>query len=225
MVFVGSIDEPVVTDSDEHHLAKVLRLRLGEPMVVCDGRGAWRSAEFGRFDGSLGEIRRADPPSVRLRIGFALIKGDRPELVVQKLTELGIDSIMPFSSDHGVVRMDRARIDKHHARLTRVAREAAMQCRRTVLPTVTASEPLADLVEGADDLSSWYLADIAAPPLADSLALPIAGDVTVLIGPEGGWSAAERSLGITPVGLPGHVLRAETASIAAATLLAARRSV
>lgn len=224
MVFVDSLDEPVLTDVDEHHLAKVLRLRVGAPMVVCDGQGAWRSTEFGRLGDALGVVQHAVFNRTRLRIGFALIKGDRPELVVQKLTELGIDAIMPFSSDHGVVRLDAARSDKHHVRMVRVAREAAMQCRRATLPIVSAPQPLARMVERADDLSTWCLADIGAPMLDRVLTSAEPAEVTVLVGPEGGWSSAERSLGIRAVGLPGHVLRAETASIAAATLLAAWRS-
>jgi 16S rRNA (uracil1498-N3)-methyltransferase len=153
-----------------------------------------------------------EPSTPRLAVGFALVKGDKPELIVQKLTELGIDRIVPFRAERSVVRWDDARADKAVARLRLVARAAAMQCHRPDLPTVAEVSRLADLTGGA----GVALADRAGEP--PSLEHP-----TLLVGPEGGWSAAELALPVPRVRLGGHVLRAETAAVAAGVVLTALR--
>lgn len=213
-VFVDDVDAPVLAEPDRHHLERVVRVRRGDPVVVSDGRGHWRDgvlASGGAVD-LAGDAREVPRPSPPITIAFALTKGERPELAVQKLTELGVDRIVPFASDRSVVRWDRGRADTHVARLRRVAREAAMQCRRAWLPVL-------DDVARFDAVSSLpgaALADVGgAPP---SLERP-----TILIGPEGGWSDEERDRGIPAVGLGNHVLRAETAAITAASLLGALR--
>ena len=137
-------------------------------------------------------------------MGFALVKGDKPELVVQKLTELGIDRIVPFRAERSVVRWDEARAAKAAARLRQVARSAAAQCHRPWLPEVAAVADLADLL-AADGVA---MADRGAGPLR-------LARTTVLVGPEGGWAAEEVPAGVPRVGLGPHVLRAETAAIAA----------
>lgn len=141
-----------------------------------------------------------------------MIKGGRPELVVQKLVELGIDDLRPFAAERSVVRWDDAKAAKNHERLERVAREAVMQCRRVWLPIV---HPVVDF------------ASVAALPDASRAdrggAAPTLATPTILVGPEGGWSDAERAADLPVVGLSNGVLRAETAAITAGVLLAARR--
>ena len=139
---------------------------------------------------------------------MALAKGSKPELVVQKATELGVDHIVVFVAERSIPRWDDHRTAKQLDRLRRVAREASMQCRRVRIPEVDA---LLGVVE-ARSLPGAHLADLGAPPYS--------GQTTVLIGPEGGWTDAEREE-LPAVGLGPHVLRAETAAIAAATLMAA----
>jgi 16S rRNA (uracil1498-N3)-methyltransferase len=156
---------------------------------------------------------REDPPDPPVTVAFALTKGERPELAVQKLTELGADVIVPFSAERSVVRWDDRRAAGNVERLRRVAREAAMQCRRAWLPDV---EDLTDFA----GVAAWPGAALAdaggAPPSLDR--------PTILVGPEGGWTDAERECGLPTVGLGRHVLRAETAAMAAATLLGALRA-
>jgi len=212
--FVADLDAPVVDAEDRHHLQRVLRLRPGQVVSVADGSGAWRPCAW-RADGSLepsGEVVVEPAPAPALTVGFALTKGAKPEWVVQKLTELGVDRIVAFPAERSVVRWDGAAAGRHAARWRTVARQAAMQSRRARLPEVVGVVAFADLVGDG--------AALAAPgggPI--SLARP-----TVLIGPEGGWSAAELACGLPQVDLGPTVLRAETAALAAATLLAALRS-
>jgi 16S rRNA (uracil1498-N3)-methyltransferase len=148
-------------------------------------------------------------------VGFALVKGDRPELVVQKLTELGIDRIVPFVADRSVVRWDTERSRRHVERLRKVARGAAMQSRRCRLPDVADLVRFSDLV--ANDRGAVALAEREGQ--RPSLLFR-----TVLIGPEGGWSPAELALSVPTVALGDQVLRAETAAITAAGVLTALRS-
>ena len=214
-VFVADVAAPVLDDEDRHHLERVLRVRVGEEVTVADGRGGWRVCRFA--NGGLLEPTSAVEERVRempsVTIAFAVTKSDKPEIVVQKLTELGVDRIVPFTAGRSVARWDGERAERHLARLRKVAREASMQSRRAHLPTV---EDLVDFATVAA-LAGAVLADAGgAPPSLDH---PV-----VLIGPEGGWTDEERGLGLPAVALGGQILRSETAAIAAGTVLTALRS-
>jgi 16S rRNA (uracil1498-N3)-methyltransferase len=213
--FVDDLDRPRLSADDHHHLARVVRLAPGDRVTVGDGAGRWRAARMGRGPDldAVGEIVVDPRPTPSLTVAFALVKGQRPELTVQKLTEIGIDRVIPFVAERSVVRWDEAKAGKQARRLTDIARQAAMQCRRTWLPQVEAVGAFADVV----GLPGAALADIAGD--GPSLDRP-----TVLVGPEGGWSAAERAVGLPRLRLGAHVLRAETAAMTAGALLAALRA-
>ena len=152
-------------------------------------------------------------PVPNVTVAFALVKGQKPELVVQKLTELGVDSIVPYLAERSVVRWDVDRAATNRKRLIRVAREAAMQSRRCWLPDIAAVATFA----GVAALPEAVMADRGGAPLTLATS-------TVLVGPEGGWSAGERQTGLPAVGLSEHVLRAETAAIAAGVALCGLRA-
>jgi 16S rRNA (uracil1498-N3)-methyltransferase len=215
LVFVDDLERPTLAPGDHHHLERVLRVRPDDVVTSSDGRGGHRPCRFGPGGHleAVGPVDQDPAPAPAITVCFAVPKGERPELVVQKLTELGVDRIVPFIAAHSVVRWDEARAGRHIDRLRRVAREAAMQCHRTWLPAVddlrtfdeVASLPGAALAEGGGE-----------PP---SLRHPV-----VLIGPEGGWGLDELALGLPTISLGTHVLRAETAAIAAATALGLLRA-
>jgi len=159
----------------------------------------------------------ADPaPQPPVTIGFALVKGDRPELVVQKLTELGVDRILPLAAARSVVRWDPERAARGVARLAHVAREAAMQCRRSRLPEV------GDVVTVA--AAAAALREIGGLCEQGGTEVPSLRRPALLVGPEGGWDGAEEECGLPLVGLGDATLRAETAAIAAAVLICGLRS-
>ena len=229
MVFVADLSAPVVDDPDVRHLVDVLRLRPGELVIAADGAGRWVPCRIASGPPSRGS-RGADPtglllpdgptveePPVRpeITVAFAPTKGDRPEWVVQKLTELGVDRIVPLRTSRSVVRWDDERGTRAVERLRRVVRESAAQCRRARLPEVTGVCRL-DEVEGVAG-GSVHRADVGGT--APGLDRPV-----IAIGPEGGWDDAERGRFGDPVGLGATVLRAETAAVAAATLLCALRN-
>jgi 16S rRNA (uracil1498-N3)-methyltransferase len=207
---VDDLDAPALAPADRHHLERVRRLRAGDPLTVGDGVGGWRTCRFGGELEPTGAVQRATRPDPLLAVGFALVKGERPEWIVQKLTELGVDRIVPFTAERSVVRWDGDRARRHHERLVTIAREAAMQSGRLWLPQLDPPAPFeAVAVDGA------VLADRGGRP-------PSATDTFVLVGPEGGWSASERA-NRAMVGLGGPVLRADTAAVVAGALLVSLR--
>ena len=210
--FVDDLDAPGLSDEDRHHLERVLRLRPGAQITVSDGAGRWRLCRFAGGLEPLGDIVIEARPSPPITVAVALTKGERLDWAVQKLTELGVDGIVPLAAARSVVRWDDARAKHHLERLGRIARQAAMQSRRTWLPAV-------------DDLRPF--AEVAAFPGA-ALAEPGGGPPTlerplVLVGPEGGWAEEEAAAALPRVDLGPTVLRAETAAVAAAALLCALR--
>ena len=217
-VFVESLDALALSADDDHHLARALRLRPGERVSASDGRGNWRwcrwTADGLDADGHLQFEPRPSPP---LTVGFALVKGDRIiDWIVQKLTEIGIDSIVPVTTQRCVVRWDSRHAAENLQRMQRIARAAAMQSRRVWLPSVEPVAPLATVLarpgaRAADASGDWLP---AAPPLEVSL---------IVVGPEGGWEATERDGFVRPIRLGTQVLRTDTAAICAATLLQDRR--
>ena len=228
-VLVEDLAAPELGPEDAHHLGRVLRLRAGDEVCATDGRGGWRSARF--VDGGQlepdGKVHTEARPGPELTVAFAPVKGDRPELVVQKLTEVGVDRIVLLETARSVVRWDGDRAAKQMARLRRVAREACGQSRRLWLPEV-------GLGRGAPDgpvAPSSALSVLGAPGtvLAEPGGAPPGPGVTaVLVGPEGGWTAEELSAadgaGAGRCTLGPHVLRSETAAIVAGALMVTLRA-
>jgi 16S rRNA (uracil1498-N3)-methyltransferase len=211
-VIVVSLEDPVIDAEDAHHLARVLRLRDGQIVTATDGAGRWRACRFlrgGQLEAD-GPVVVTSPPQPALTVGFAPVKGERVEWAVQKLTELGVDRIVPLRAARSVVRWDGERADAAVARLRRVAREAVMQSRRVWVPTVT------DVAIPADVPDACLAEPGGAPP---SLARP-----AVLVGPEGGWAPEELAGAAATVSLGEQVLRSETAALAAAAIFGALRS-
>ena len=211
-VLVDDVDAPELSADDRHHLERVLRLRPNDALTVGDGAGRWRRCRLGAVIEPVGDPMTVPPPAREVAVGFAVLKGGRSETVVQKLTELGADRIVPMVADRSVVRWDEGTADRLAERWRRVAREAVMQCRRLWLPRVEPLRPFAEI-----DLQDAALAVPTGRTLDDD-------EDFVLVGPEGGWSDAELAAVPRHVGLGPHVLRAETAAIAAAAVLGARRS-
>ena len=214
-VFVDDLDGPRLHPDDRHHLAKVLRLRDGEVVSCSDGLGGWRLARWS--DGDLtvdstaadSKIHREPAPPYEIAVAFVPVKGERSEWAVQKLTELGVDRIVPLlPTRRAVVKWSGDRLGKQLERWQRVAREASMQSRRTRLPVV---EVFASL------------ADVCARPGA-AIADPDGGEPDgttrlIVVGPEGGFDPAELRADVPRVTLGDTILRAETATLVAATLL------
>jgi 16S rRNA (uracil1498-N3)-methyltransferase len=226
-VFVEDPAAPLLADEDAHHLGRVLRLRAGEEVVAADGRGRWARTTW--QDGVAlepvrgvpgvggdGTVQSERPAAPALTVAFAPVKGERPEWVVQKLTELGIDRIVPLLSERSVVRWSGPRGKTTVEKLRRVAREAAAQCRRVWLPEIT------DTVRFAELGSLGGEGEVVLAQLSGDR--PSLRQHVVAVGPEGGWSSDELSSGLPTVGFGLSVLRAETAAVTAGALLASLRT-
>lgn len=204
---VGDPAVPVLTREDEHHLRRVLRARDGEEVVVSDGRGAWA---FARVTATglerAGEVGR-DPAPAPTALYLTPLKGDRAEWAVAKATEVGVARVVPLVSGRVVARFTGETRAKTLARWRRVAAEAAGQCRRThdlVVdePVAVADVPADVAVCDFDGTGDW------------------SGVRAVAVGPEGGWAPGEWDDARRRLYLGPSVLRAETAAVLAASLVA-----
>ena len=211
-VFVDSLDNMQLGEDDLGHLSKSLRMRNGDPLTASDGNGSWRTATFAASGTLVGDGPTVTIPqrSTPLTVAFSLVKGTKPELVIQKLTELGIDRIVVLASDRSVVKWDEAKVLKARSRWERIIREAAMQSHQVRLPMVEAVLPALDWLARPD----VSIAHFDGVPLTSE-------HTSIAIGPEGGWSESEVAAASGQVTLGSTVLRAETAAIAAGTLLTA----
>jgi len=217
---------PARLDGPEgRHAATVKRLRPGETVLLCDGRGGLAHAVVdaaGRdtVDLTITDRADADPPCPRVLLAQALVKGDRGELAVELATEAGVDGILPWRAARCVARWEEGpRGEKALGRWRSTVREAAKQARRPWLPVVeepVATAALARRVAAAD--LAVVLHEAAPERLAD-LALPPRGELLLVVGPEGGITDAEIAAlveaGARPVRLGPEVLRASTAAAVA----------
>jgi 16S rRNA (uracil1498-N3)-methyltransferase len=203
------------------YLLTVLRLRPGAELEVFDGEG-------GRFRAVLtdGELEISAPlPEDRRRTDVilvqALAKGEKMDLVVQKATELGVSRIVPLAAERAVVRLTSARGAERAARWERIAREAARQCGRADVPRVDPPASWAEIfaLASGDPERRPLLLDPEEQILRLGAAARGVPRLLLAVGPEGGFSAGERSEaaanGFLAVSLGPLVLRTETAGLAA----------
>jgi 16S rRNA (uracil1498-N3)-methyltransferase len=227
-LYVDRLDDTVtVVGDDGHHLQRARRVRPGETVTAADGYGRWRV--FSVAEAAAGVVvlhatsALAHEPRLTptLTVACSLTKGEKPELAVQKLTELGVDRIVVVEAARSVVRWYDTKVATAMERLQRVAREAGAQSRRARIPIVDG--PVAPL----ELLAHRGLVVAAADGVpADALPDPEGGEWVIAVGPEGGFDAAElAAFGAVPrLAIGPFVLRAETAAIAAGAALAGRRA-
>lgn len=227
-VFVDSIRDghALVTEARAHHLARVVRLREGERVEVSDGAQAWTAVAQSvtprsvTFDVLEKVAPVASSPAIELQL--ALIKFPRLEWAVEKATELGVATFVPVAAERSNRGLAKAAM-KRTERWERVAEEAAQQARRLGPPTVEAVCGLDQALARPADLR--LILDFDGEPLAsiDLAEVPENGRVSILIGPEGGWTTEEleraQTDGAVSVVLGSNVLRAETAAVASISIV------
>jgi 16S rRNA (uracil1498-N3)-methyltransferase len=220
-------DHAALHGQDAHHLARVLRAEPGQRYEITDGAAL-----------CLAEIVEATPREVIFRVVetldaaaplppivlvAALIKFDRFEWMIEKVTELGVKAVIPVDaarSEDGLLKAAAKRVD----RWRKIARESSQQSRRVRVPEIRDAIRLSEALRGPFSLKIRLEENPGAPPLLESAqAWDRRSDLAIAIGPEGGWTDEERatmeSLGWQPASLGATVLRAETAAIAAAAVV------
>ena len=224
--------QQIVLDGEEaRHAVVVKRIRVGERIVLTDGAGASVTGVVAVADKStltldVDEARRTEPELPRVVVVQAIPKGDRGELAVEMLTEVGVDEIVPWAASRCVAVWKGDRAAKSLAKWRATARESAKQARRTWFPEITdvvGTEEVAKRLEKAS--VPVVLHEAASGPLAD-LPVPGRAEIVIVVGPEGGISdeelAAFAAVGAEPVRLGSSVLRTSTAGVAATAALLAR---
>lgn len=223
----------LVVDGDDHHyLFRVRRLRPGSAVTLFDGAGREAEATVTSVSGdhavlALEEPRKVAPAhACRVILMPALIKGERMDFCVQKLVELGVSEIAPVCTARTVVRLSGERARRRQERFVEIARDAARQSRRATVPEI---HDIVELDQALRRVAEVPLKLLLWPREQERLlhqvvAAPLPRAVCALIGPEGGLTPdeVERAVaaGFAPVGLGPQVLRAETAAVAVAAVLA-----
>lgn len=220
-----------VEGEEAHHAVAVRRMRVGEALVLTDGRGAVAVGEVEATGKRTLDVRVTSydvvaEPAPAVTVVQALAKGDRGERAVEVLTEIGVARIVPWAATRSVAVWKGERAEKSLSRWRATAREAAKQARRAWHPEVAA------LASTADVVGSIASADLAAVLHEDAtaslagLTVPEVGQVVVVVGPEGGLTenevAAFADAGAHAVRLGDEVLRTSTAGVAATAAILAR---
>jgi 16S rRNA (uracil1498-N3)-methyltransferase len=229
----GGLTAGVMTlDGPEgHHAAAVRRLRAGERADVTDGAGTLAECvvtAVGKDSVTLDvrALHAVPPPRPRLAVAQALPKGDRGELAVELMTEVGVDTVLPWAAARSIAKWQAERGAKALAKWRATAREAAKQSRRAWLPEIAELTTTAALAKRAATAARAIVLEADAPAKLHELTLPAEGEVLLLVGPEGGISPAERAAlrdsGAIEARLGPTVLRTSTAGAAAAVILLAR---
>ncbi|BBH16088.1 ribosomal RNA small subunit methyltransferase E [Nocardioides baekrokdamisoli] len=225
---VGSV--VTITGDEAHHAVAVRRLRVGEQLMVVDGRGTVVTgtiSETGKRELSVvvDDLSLHQEPTPSVTVVQAIPKGDRGELAVEVLTEIGVATIVPWAAARSVAVWKGERAEKSHARWAATAREAAKQARRAWFPTVA---PMATTGQVKTIIAGSDLAVVlheAATTTFETLPTPT-GRVVLIVGPEGGLTedevAAFEAAGARTVRMGTEVLRTSTAGVAAASALLSR---
>ena len=220
------IDDP----QEVRHIRNVLRLGEGDPVILFDGEGKEYQASIVRVTQekiilSLKPEAASVPMEspVRIILGVALLKAPKFDWLLQKVTELGVSEVVPFSSSHVVPRWGEGQTGNRRARWEKIAAEAAKQCGRAVIPQIHPLHSFGEVL--AFDWGQATKILLWEKEKAGSLGETVAhsSEVVVLIGPEGGFSDEEarqaQAAGFQPVRLGPRILRAETGGIAIVALL------
>ncbi len=216
--------------ADAVHIAKALRMRTGEALTLCDGRGTDYACEIAGFEDAdvLLTILSAAPsrtePSLQVTLYQGYPKGDKLEWIVQKAVELGAAEIVPVVTARSVARPeeDPARAARKRERWQKIAAEAAGQCGRGILPSVSAPLSFRELRTRLKGEPAVVFYEGGGEPLS-TLVEPGCSRLSVITGPEGGFAPEEidalREAGARVATLGPRILRCETAPLAALSIL------
>jgi 16S rRNA (uracil1498-N3)-methyltransferase len=221
--------EVSIEGSDARHLAVVRRAQIGDSITVSDGAGRVIEARIvsaapTRIRAEIVSEKKLDRSPPHLTVFQGLAKGEKVDLAVQKLVEIGVDEIVVVRAGRTVPRWDTKKIDQARVRWTGIAREAAKQSRQPWLPSVLGPihiEEAAALLDGR--LPALLAVPGAHRPLGSAIPETVPEQMSLIIGPEGGLTEDEIAVfvgrGAVPVSLGSQILRTETASLIVAAIV------
>ena len=218
---------------DAHHIARSLRMAVGESITVCDMQGNEYDCKISGFDGEaqvfaeiISTAKSDTEPPCKITLFQALSKGDKLDSVIQKAVECGVYRIVPFESERCVVRVKEDAEDRKTERRCRIAAEAAKQCGRSIIPSVERTVDFDTALSMASEAELGlfcYEGDGTLPlgrVINEHLHINEDGSypsVAVVIGSEGGFSISEvqvaKDRGMHLIGLGKRILRTETAPV------------
>jgi 16S rRNA (uracil1498-N3)-methyltransferase len=223
--------EPILDENDSRHIHTVLRLGPGESITVFDGTGVQYEARIVAADRRqvritlVQQLEAAAESPLNLILAQGFLKDKKLDLLIPPLTELGVTRLIPFIAHRSVPLPDEKRNLTRHQRRQRISQESVKQCQRSrpidIDPVVSFQEALK--IAGPCDLKLFFWETGEGPPLMKTSDRAKPGSVCVMIGPEGGFEAAEQRAaereGFLTVSMGPRILRAETAALAACTLV------
>ena len=235
-VFITSANlqpaQTVVLDGDEgHHAVSVRRIRLGEKIELTDGHGRRAICEVvavGKksLDAKIESVHTEAKPDVTFTVVQALAKGDRSDLALEILTEVGVDKIVPWAAAHSIAKWDAT--DKGLLKWQRIVREASKQARRAWLPKISALHTTGEVAQLLAEADLALVLHESALDSISALKVPVSGSVAVVVGPEGGISPEElttfAAAGAQIVRMGAPVMRTSTAGgVALGVLMSATK--
>lgn len=212
-----------ILGADATHIAKVLRMKVGEDLCLCDAAGNdydCRITDIKEDQISFDIVEKKTclaEPSVEVTLFMAIPKGDKMDYVIQKTVELGVHRIVPFSASRCIVKLSGKDVGKKTARWQKIAYEAAKQCGRGIIPQVEEPISFSEVVGRVKsfDLPLFFYECEEKNSLKDTLSQRTYQKVCAVIGPEGGFPQDEvqkaRNAGFMSVSLGKRILRCETA--------------
>ncbi len=227
--FTDSVDKPLhtITGENARHISRSLRMKPGEELTICDGDGVRHDCAVESIDSEsvTVSVKSSRPcenePDRQVTLYQALTKGEKMEFIIQKAVELGASEIVPVLSARCVSRPDEKSMKKKLERWNKIALQAAMQSRRGIVPKVV---PLLTFEQAAKSAGSSAVIcyELGGCPIGEAPQLA-SGDISLFIGSEGGFERSEVDLifagGGTAVTLGNRILRAETAPLAALSII------
>tara|TARA_X000000368_G_scaffold416697_1_gene411249 strand:- start:276 stop:968 length:693 start_codon:yes stop_codon:yes gene_type:complete len=208
-LYISDLDMDELSPQDKHHLLNVRRLKIGQRITVTDGKGTWQECEITKSTlKQISDRYFCENYVAKSSIHIALTKSGKPELVTQKLTELGVTSIQFFFSERSIPQWDESKTLKKLRKLKTISKQALAQSKGVWLPRLNVGARFEELV--AEE--GMFMADRRGERLTE-------GVRKIMIGPEGGWGESEYEYGAKKIRIHELNLRAETAAIAVATLM------
>lgn len=222
-------NNPFLEGADANHIARSLRMRVGEALTVSDSKGTDFNCVISginpdRIELQVKEIKPSESePDISVTLCTCLLKGDKFESVIRHSVELGVTEILPLLSTNCVSRPDAKSLKSKGERWQKIANEAAGQCGRGRLPAVLNTIELTDFAKTIADYDLvLFFYEVGGEPLGETMwENDTAKKIAIITGPEGGFTAKEAELlsnaGAKTISLGKRILRAETAPLAALT--------